>query len=209
MPNLMDVAQPRVNQVTFTPVPLDGLFNGKGVSTPRRWPTTGGFNVWGNTFPAEGFPGTDGETFVEGVPYLLPGKGGPAAAGTAMDNVRCRGQLLEVPAGEHRWIHVLGAAERRTEDELLVHYADGAVRRQWLRISDFWPETDQRFGELLAFRTRYLMYPRHSQHNMPPSVWAQRVPVTVPGTVTALELPDNPAMHLFAITLETRETVES
>ncbi len=208
MPNLIDVEQPQVNQVDFVPVPLDGLFNGKGVSAPRRWPTTGGFNVWGNTFPAEGLPGSGGETVVEGTPFRLPGKDA-AAAGTSLDNLRCRGQFIEVPPGEHQWIHVLAAAERRTEDELLLHYAGGAVRRQWLRISDFWPETDQRFGELLAFRTRYLMYPRHSQHNMPPSVWAQRVPVTVPGTVTAVELPDNPAMHIFAMTLESRRTVEA
>ncbi|MER7900596.1 hypothetical protein ABTX62_32075 [Streptomyces sp. NPDC096046] len=164
--------------------------------------------MWGNTFPAEGLPGEDGEAVVEGTPFRLPDQG-PVAAGSTLDNLRCRGQLLRLPAADVQWIHVLAAAERRTEDELTLHYADGATRRQWLRISDFWPETDQRFGELLAFRTRYLMYPRHSQHNMLPSVWSQRVPVTVPGAVTAVELPDNPAMHLFAMTLETRRTVEA
>ncbi|MFE6162887.1 hypothetical protein ACFQ7F_28680 [Streptomyces sp. NPDC056486] len=209
MANLIETAPARVDTDVFTPVDLEGLFNGMGVSAPRRWPTTGGFNVWGNTFPAEGLPGEEGEAVVEGVPFRLPGRG-PAVAGSSLDNLRCRGQLVALPAaGEPQWIHVLAAAERRTEDELVLHYADGATRRQWLRVSDFWPETDQRFGELLAFRTRYLMYPRHSQHNMRPSVWSQRVPVTVPGTVTALELPDNPAMHLFAMTLETRRTVEA
>ncbi|RFU85219.1 hypothetical protein DY218_18560 [Streptomyces triticagri] len=199
-----DFAPPGSPPADFTPVGLQQHFNGKGVSAPRRWPTTGGFNVWGNTFPAEGLPTGGGDAEVACIPFRFPVD--DSAAG-APDNLRCRGQSVDVPPGEYQWIHVLAAAERRTEDEAVLHYADGSTRREWLRISDFWPETDQRFGELLAFRTRYLMYPRHSQHNMVPSIWLQRVPVTAPGTVTAVELPDNPAIHIFAITLETRRTV--
>jgi hypothetical protein len=200
----MDVAPSRADTAECVPVDLSAHADEKGVSEPRRWPTTGGFNVWGNTFPAEGIPvGDEGDIAeIEGIPFRM-GSGGRA------DHLRCRGQLIEVPADAYDWIHVLAAAERRTEDELTVHYADGTQRRQWLRVSDFWPETEQRFGELLAFRPRYLMYPRHSQHNMPPSAWVQRVPVTVPGALAAVELPDNPAMHVFAMTLEPRRTVRA
>jgi hypothetical protein len=50
-----------------------------------------------------------------------------------------------------------------------------------------------------------MLYPRHEQRNMGPAIWRQRVPVTVPGEVVAVELPDNPAMHVFALTLLTEE----
>lgn len=154
----------------------------------------GGFNIWGNTFPAGELPPAGGTTVVHDVPFLFPVAG--------VDNVRCRGQRVDVPPGRWDWVHVLGASERRTEDLLEVHYSDGSVRGQWLRMSDFWPQTEPRFGEVLAFRCRHMHYPRHVQRTMSPSIWAQRVPVTVPSDVVALVLPDNPALHVFALTLQ-------
>jgi hypothetical protein len=36
---------------------------------------------------------------------------------------------------------------------------------------------------------------------MRPSIWSQRVPVAVRLPLRAVRLPDNPALHLFAMTL--------
>jgi hypothetical protein len=157
----------------------------------------GAFNIWSNSFPGEDLPlGRD--VRLGDVPFRFP-----AADGHRPDNVRCRAQRLEVSARGVRvdWIHLLAAAERRSEDELTVHYRDGSRRSQWLRVSDFWPETAARFGERMAYRASSLLYPRHEQHGMAPVIWAQRVPVAVPDGVTALTLPDDPAVHLFAVTL--------
>lgn len=161
-----------------------------------------GFNIWGNSFPAADLPAPGATSVVGGVPFRFP-----ECASDGRDNVRCRGQRIEVPEGRWDWVHVLGAAERRTEDPLLLRYADGAVRPQWLRMSDFWPETEPRFGELLAYRCAAMHYPRHIQRTTAPAIWAQRVPLSVPDGVVALELPDNPALHLFAITLQAGEKV--
>ncbi|MGW5876135.1 hypothetical protein ACWFMI_06210 [Nocardiopsis terrae] len=139
-------------------------------------------------------PGTESE--VAGVSFVFPV--GEAVGG---DNVRCRGQVVEVPPGDYDWIYLLGAAERRTEDHVGLLYADGAERSEHLRMSDFWPETDTRFGEPLAFRTSAMRYPRHTHTPHAPSIWQQRSPVCVRGRLRALRLPDNPAMHVFAITL--------
>ncbi|MCZ0209702.1 hypothetical protein [Streptomyces achromogenes] len=181
---------------TTTPVPLDltALADNVGVTRPDRL-SEGAFNIWGNTFPAEELPPA-GTVEVHGIPFRWPatGDGSP-------DNVRCRGQLVTVPEGRYDWIHVLAAAERRTEDPLLLHFADGSVDPEWLRVSDFWPETASRFGERPAFSCTRLHYPRHIQHAMGPTVWRQRVPVTREERLRAFRLPDNPAMHLFAITL--------
>lgn len=175
-------------------IPLGDLTDSVGVEPGAR-PGTGAFNIWGNTFPAEELP-CGGTVEVGGIPFLFP-----AADGVRPDHLRCGGQRIGLPAAAD-WIHVLGAAERRTEDCVLLEYADGSVRRQWLRMSDFWPQTPPRFGDRLAFRTGSMLYPRHVQDTMSPAIWHQRVPVAVAGGVTGLRLPDNPAIHLFALTLE-------
>lgn len=177
-----------------TVIDLDRHFDGRGVQ-PENSTGEYGFNVWSNTFPAEELPPEGSVREVVGVPFAFPARN---AAGA--DNVRCRGQLVELPRGTYDWLYVLGAAERRTEDEVELHHTDGAVRRAWLRMSDFWPETPARFGEPLAFSTSGLRYPRHTQAGHSPSIWQQRIPVTEPSPLAAVRLPDNPAMHVFALT---------
>jgi hypothetical protein len=171
-----------------------------GISA-SRWPTGGGFNIWANTFPAEQLPPPGTVTDVGGMPFRFPA----GAVGQA-DNIRCRGQQVAVPPGRYDWLYLLAAGERRTEDVLTLRYADGRQRRQWLRVSDFWPETPARFGELLAFRCTGMHYPRHPQRNMSPAIWRTRVPVTDPGVVVGLTLPDNPALHVFALTAVAERT---
>ncbi|MEU8537939.1 hypothetical protein [Streptomyces parvulus] len=176
------------------PVAIEDFLDSVGVE-PHSRTGRGAFNIWGNAFPAEELPcGTLIEH--DRVPFRFP-----PADGERPDHLRCRGQRIPLPAARADWIHVLGAAERRTEDSVLLEYADGGVRRQWLRLSDFWPQTGPRFGERLAFRTSAMLYPRHEQRTMSPSVWHQRVPVAVPDGLRALVLPHNPAMHLFALTV--------
>lgn len=183
----------------WSAIPLAEHANNRGL-TPAAARDQGGFNIWGNSFPAEELPPPGGITWVAGTPFRFPlTRAGHDQPG---DNLRCRGQRVDVPAGRWDWIHVLGAAERRTEDPLLAEYRDGRRRPLWLRLSDFWPETEPRFGEVLAFRCRGMHYPRHRQHTMTPAIWAQRVPLPNPDQVVALLLPDNPALHLFALTLQ-------
>lgn len=182
-----------------TPVDLSRYFNNRGIQPPD---TVGdyGFNIWRNTFPAEELPQPGSLVDVAGVAFEFPPKESPAG-----DNIRCRGQLIELPAGTYDWIHLLGAAERRTEDRVELHHQDGSVRHEWLRMSDFWPQTGAYFGEAPAFRTSSMRYPRHTHRDHAPAIWRQRVPVTVPRPLAALRLPDNPAMHVFALSLTADE----
>ncbi|MEU9107568.1 hypothetical protein AB0D54_25135 [Streptomyces xanthophaeus] len=183
---------------TTSPAPvlldLTALADNVGATGPDGL-SAGAFNIWGNTYPADELPPA-GPVEVHGIPFRFPATGGGAP-----DNVRCSGQLIEVPEGHYDWIHVLAAAERRTEDPVRLHFTDGSVDPEWLRISDFWPETASRFGERAAFSGTRLHYPRHVQHAMGPTIWRQRVPVTREQRLRAVRLPDNPAIHLFAITL--------
>jgi hypothetical protein len=177
------------------PVELREHFDNRGL-TAAGDTGAGAFNVWSNTFPAEELPPDGSMVAVGGIAFRFPD---PNAG--RQDNLRCAGQLIALPTGRYDWIYLLAAAERRTEDLLWLHYADGAVDQEWLRVSDFWPQTPDRFGATEAYRCTVLHYPRHIQRGMDPTIWRHRVPVPRHADLAAVRLPDNPAAHIFAITL--------
>jgi hypothetical protein len=157
----------------------------------------GAFNIWSNTFPAEHLPPVDADGCVEvgGLPFRFP------ATGCGPDNVRCAGQHVAVPAGRYDWIHLLAGAERRTEDPLLLHFADGNTDPEWLRVPDFWPQTPPHFGVADGVVFPVMHYPRHVQRDMAPAIWRVRVAVPRESELVGIHLPDNPAIHVFAVTL--------
>lgn len=196
----------------FRPVDLAGHLNNRG-ATGRADTGAGRFNVWRNSFPAEHLPEPGSTLQVGGVPFTLPP---PDPAG---DNVRCAGQYVELPAVRCDWVHLLAAAERRTEDTLALHYGGGegstggstdgstggstggTVDFEALRISDFWAAPAW-FGEREALRTPVMHYPHHVQPGVPALLWAQRVPVTRRFPLVGVRFPRNVAVHVFAITVE-------
>jgi hypothetical protein len=176
-------------------VDLSGAFDNDAISFAHN-PGDGGFNVWGNTFPAEWLPDSGSLVDVGGIPFRFP----PKEDGLA-NSVVCDGQLVEVEPGRYDWIHVLAAGERRAEDWVYLHFADGSVDPEWFRISDFWPGPGPRFGEVEAFRCPVMHYPHHVQRNLEPVMWRQRIPVTRQHPLRAVRLPENAAIHVFAMTL--------
>ncbi|MFI2209278.1 hypothetical protein [Streptomyces sp. NPDC020141] len=188
--------EPPATLLTPRVIDLGTHFDATGITAPDRL-ADGAFNVWSNSFPAGELPRPGSLVNVHGLPFAFP-----APNGRGHDNLRCARQLIGVPAGRYDFIHVLAAAERRTEDEVGLHYADGSVDHEWLRVSDFWPETASRFGERPAFTCGVLHYPRHVQRGMSPTIWRQRVAAPRESDLRAIRLPDNPAIHVFAMTLQ-------
>lgn len=178
---------------TTAPVDLAAHVNNTAFTT-RRDPHTGRLNVWGNSLPADSLPGR--ALLAGGIPFELP------EPGSGPDNVRCDGQLVRLPPTRADWLHLLATSERRCEEAVMVHYASGAVDPEWLRVSDFWP-SHAHFGEVEALRSTAMHYPHHRQEDLGGRLWAVRVPVPRREPVRALRLPDNPALHVFAITVET------
>ena len=181
------------------PVDVSRRFDGFGITSAAD-PAAGAFDASGSSFTAEDLPRGPALVEVGGIVFRFP----DAELGQP-DNLRCRGQRLELPPGLYDWIYVLAASERRTEDPLVLEHAGGGTSRQWLRVSDFWPESEPRFGELLAFRCRALHSPDGVRRTMAPSIWRVRVGVPVRRPLRALRLPENPAVHLFALTLVTED----
>lgn len=158
-------------------------------------PDAGQLNVWGNSLSADHLPAPGTEVLVEGVPFRLTGSDG----GTVGD-VRCAGQLIRVPTGSYDWIYLLACAERRVEDDVALHFSDDAVDFEPLRVSDFWAAPAV-FGETRAFASPVMHYRRHVQYGLEGLLWCQRVPVVRRALLSALRLPYNIAVHVFAATL--------
>ncbi len=184
-------AWPRVAAAGL-PVPLDAHRDNVGI-TGQDTLCAGALNVWGNSLAAEHLP-SGGPVVVGGVRFTFPDSG----AGVP-DNVRCAGQFVAVPPGRYDWIYLLATAERRVEDDLVLHFENGAVDLEPLRISDFWAAVAA-FGEPAAFRSPVMHYRRHVQDRVPGTIWMPRVPVTRPARLTGIRLPRNIAIHVFAVT---------
>jgi hypothetical protein len=176
-------------------VDLTDYFNNDGVSWACRT-DDGSFNIWGNTFPAEELPPSGSVVDVGGVSFRWPD-----LSDAKPNNVRCLGQVIPLPEVTCTGIYLLGASERRTEDPVRLFLAGGAVVESWLALSDFWPETPARFGEVAAVRCSRMHYPRHVQHGMGPTIWRQWIRAPEPVPAVAFGVPDNPAMHIFAVTV--------
>ncbi|SEC58513.1 hypothetical protein SAMN05216489_01102 [Streptomyces sp. 3213] len=168
--------------------------NNVGISAAGHT-SRGAFNVWGNSFPAEHLPESGAPVSVGGVPFRFP------RVGVGDDNVRCDGQFIAVEAGRFDWLHLLTASERRAEDAVEMHFADGSVDPEWLRVSDFWAAPAW-FGETTAFATPTMHYPHHVQRGVSAMLWSQRVPVTRRADLSGFRLPRNAAVHVFAATLQ-------
>ncbi len=183
----------------FRLIGIDDLLNNRAVTGTHDL-DSGRLNAWGNSFPAGELPAPGTVTEVAGVPFLWP------RAHADGDNVRCEGQVVDVPPGRYDWIHLLAASERRSEDTLWAHYDDGHADPLRVGISDFLDGTPA-FGELPAFRTARMHYPHHVQERLPTTMWLTRVGLPRRGTLRSLRLPRSVAMHVFALTLLTATDV--
>lgn len=177
----------------FRSVELSAYRNNTGITHRSSLPE-GRFNIWRNSFPAEELP-VGAMTVVNGVPFQFP----PVEAGEP-DNVRCEGQHIDLPAGRYDWLYLLACAERRVEDEIAFHFADGSVDFDVLRVSDFW-HAPAVFGEDEAFSTSTMHYPYHVQQDVQAKIWCQRVPITRRADLISARLPHNIAVHVFAASL--------
>lgn len=174
---------------------IDGLLNNRATTSVSDL-GSGRLNAWGNSFPAEELPAPGTLIEVAGIPFQW------ANAHAEGDNVRCEGQIIDIPPDQYDWIYLLAASERRSEDTIWAHYDDGHADPLPVGVSDFLDGTPA-FGELTAFRTSRMHYPHHVQNGLPTTMWLTRVGMPRRGTARSLRLPRLVAMHVFALTLLT------
>jgi hypothetical protein len=170
---------------------LDPFLNNQAATRPENL-ADGRLNVWRNSLPAQPEPL---DIVVDGVPLRSA-----QLDGHGPDNLVCSGQRIEVPERRWDWLYVIGCGERRVRDVLAWCFSDGSASRDQIELSDLW-EGKSDYGEELALRTDVIHYPHHVQEGIGITLWCQRVPITRRQPLQAILLPENPAVHLFAMTL--------
>ncbi|MEU5725953.1 glycoside hydrolase family 95-like protein [Micromonospora sp. NPDC047738] len=176
------------------PADLSALFDNDGVS-PRDAMTDGDFDGSGYTYPAEEVPAS-GRRTIDRVTWLL-GSYAPGAA----NNVVCRGQQVELPAGNAANLHILGAGTGGGgAAKALLTYLDGSTAEVDFKLTD-WARTPS-YGETIAVEAAY----RHSRTGVSDTKmvrWFHQVVAADPSkTLVAVTLPVHTKLHVFGLSVE-------
>ncbi|MCD1257238.1 hypothetical protein B5M42_000115 [Paenibacillus athensensis] len=182
-------------------LPLAPYFNGKAVS----WPDLG---IWGcmehsfSSLPGPLLP--NGERIeCEGIPFQFP-----ATDTTDDDHISCEGQILELRCDRpFRQLALIGVTTWGDyEDTVRFTYErDGQTfsSRARLGLSDLcklWDYKELSYGERVALRMPYYWRDRKPLE-FPVGLWLQTLDLDPAALLQTVELPDNPYMYIFAITL--------
>jgi hypothetical protein len=201
----------------MAPLNLSTLFDTDGISfdTNRG---DGDLDGKGHSLPGEGLPpyvwrAPVGQPRLDPVVYPCGLWTSPVAQGDRVpfwypdkkdggkNMLTCAGQRLEVPPDVRSAVHLLGTAtEPGTSGEVTLIYRDGTTSKSTLEMSS-WTEGPQH-GEHTAFTALH----RHSASADQPGVRCHLYHYIVRPQrgkfLAAVELPNNPAMKIVAVTLE-------
>jgi alpha-mannosidase len=175
-------------------------FNQDGISGLEH-PLDGVFDFGGWALPAEMFAGAgtasasakNGIITIEGVPFIAP----PLEDGKK-NMISCEGQRLDLPPGRSQSLQVMGAASNGTQSgPLQLIYADGSEETVNFGFSDWCAAPGA--GERLGLHAEYRVS-RTGKDTPPCSVFIRDLPLRTDKTLKALVLPNQPHIHILAIT---------
>ena len=189
-------AQARTSEM----IDLFSYFNNDGISydTDR---SNGDFDGNGKTFPAEDLPDSRSVVSYYGVDFLFPDK-----SDGKMNNITLEHQSIHVPPGNYQKIYVLGVSEGGSfEESVMLRYADHGSERAALGLSSWHRGYKLIYGESIAIRSFGLH--AHGKEFLTDElgviygIWFQSLRVDPQRKLVEIGLPDNPCMHIFAMTL--------
>ena len=195
-------------------IDLTPHFNNCGIACPQHR-KSGDLDGLGTILCAESLPESRTEIACNGVGFLFPDK-----SDACNDNIACEGQEISLPDGHYDALHVLGMCDWRAfEERLILYFAEGTFAPKMLGLSDAPRYRGLLFGEREAIACRlvalddliphvYLLGTllpaddyQMRQMSLDAGLWHQIVPVESCRPLAGLVLPDNPSMHIFALTL--------
>ena len=190
-----DVKPPK-KPVTWATVDLSELFNNDGISGDENRRDSD-FDEYRQAYAAELLPEpglVKPLGHMPDLPFIFP----PKKEG-AKNNVACAGQRIAVPQGRYAALYVMGSAtfgEQKGEAKLECEKGEMTAT---LKLSDWCSAS--KFGEAQA----YLMTSRHNwegkEEKAVCSIWVQAIELPADRTLEAIVLPENPKIHIFAMTL--------
>ena len=201
------------------PLDLSSHFNNAGIAPDGR-PPEGGLDGMGTAFRAQSLPPPDGPILSQGTPFLFTGHR------ESKDNIACEAQEIPLPPGPWPALHVLGMCDWRAfEEPLRLKAPDGTCVETRLGLSDAPRYQGLQYGESVALSCP-LTAPDTSiplssligtsppgagyemkETRIEAGIWHQVIHLHGHRPLSGLVLPDNPSMHLFALTLVAADEV--
>jgi len=178
---------------------LEELFDCDAISSAAN-PLDGSIGYVGlnnrGSFPAEDLPPGGAVVEVEGVPFRFP----PKDDGLC-NSLELQDQQIEVPRGRYRRLWVLGVSIALPFREAirLIH-ADGDAEAPFA-LTD-WLSPRPQFGEVVAFQCSRWHFQGRLIGEYKPIIWMQRIDLDSTWLITSLQMPNNPALRVFALTME-------
>ena len=206
--NLGESKYEKVAQKTAS-VDLYTHYNLDGVSSDNKR-SDGDVDGSGNTYAAELWP--EQITF-QGVPFKL----GPAADGYR-NLVQAEGQTIKLPAGNYKYVYILGAASgtEKDEGEFVVKYTGGTSTRkniefaQWNAMITSWDAVaaaDIRpvVRDTIAYDFTHYHLKDRDNYVKESFLYLYRIPIDPEKSVDSLILPNAKGIKIAAISLADSE----
>lgn len=179
---------------------LTSHFNNDGISSDADR-TDGDFTGLGNTYPEEDLPASNSFLECDGVIFRFPDK-----RDGLKNNISLEGQRIAVPENRYDGLFFLGASSGYSvEDMVRFVFGNGKYEDAFLGLSSWRLCHNLKYGERVAVICSGYHFP--SQHvytrliDVDYGIWMQYIPMDNNSHLTHIELPDNPDLHIFAITL--------
>ncbi|QMU77003.1 alpha-galactosidase [Streptacidiphilus sp. PB12-B1b] len=179
---------------------LASAFNNVGV-TSESAPAPGNFDSTGDSYSAEALATeagvTPGSTIsAHGLTFTWP----TAAAGTP-DNVAATGEQITLD-GKGSSLAFLGSETGAVSGTVLVTYTDGSTSTGQLGFPNWCCTPPDAYGAQVALTTDHRDTPTGpANYGISYQVFSNTVPLTAGKTVQSVTLPDQPAIHLFALSV--------
>ncbi|HEX6444002.1 MAG TPA: NEW3 domain-containing protein [Streptosporangiales bacterium] len=190
-------------ETVITNTPYESLaqaFNNIGV-TDESNPAPGDFDGGGDSYSAQALAAqgaTPGATITaNGAGFTWP----DAAAGTR-DNVQAQGQLVQL-SGSGSALAFLGAEAGFSSGTVTVTYTDGTTSSASLGFPNWCCSDQHAYGATPVIVTDHRNTPSGpANFGIQYVVFYNSIPLTAGKTVATVQLPDQPAIHVFAMAVQ-------
>lgn len=191
----------------YYPLPLEAYFNNDGISYSTDF-TDGDFDGLGNTYPAENLPFSNQLTKLCDASILFPDK-----RDGALNNIALEGQEIAVFPENYNHLVVIGASDSGRYagggyvEPIHFLYLGGRKETADLSLKDWNCIPEQRQGGQKALHCSFMHTPEGKRirsergYETRPTLWFEQIELDDTYMLGKIALPDNPCMHIFALTL--------
>lgn len=185
----------------YYPLPLTHYYNNNGFSYDIEQ-RIGNFTTFGSSYPGDEIP-DQSDLMIEDIPFIFPD------AQATFNNIELENQRLSVPEHHYTAMSILGAADNGSYDEeIQYHLNDRLVYQMPLALTN-WTDHMPKYNEKVVYRCSGIYTQKGALlTSKQTTIWLQTLLFDRPIHINTIVLPDNPCMHLFAITLKKENTNE-